>query len=121
MEKEKAGKFVVLVSKQDVRKEVSGDMALKTQGRGGGRSLQEEGGGEVGRVEGGGAEERAGMRNEEGGVGGKAGGFKARGRGAVEAKPKREDERKNRNISLSSTFLKYMEEKPFHSRLNCKL
>ena len=49
MEKEKAGKFVVLVSKQDVRKEVSGDMALKTQGRGGGRSLQEEGGGEVGR------------------------------------------------------------------------
>ena len=38
MEKEKAGKFVVLVSKQDVRKEVSGDMALKTQGRGGGRS-----------------------------------------------------------------------------------
>ena len=41
MEKEKAGKFVVLVSKQDVRKEVSGDMALKTQGRGGGRSRRQ--------------------------------------------------------------------------------
>ena len=97
------------------------DMALKKQGREGGRSLQEEGAGEVGRVEGGGAEEGAGMRNEEGGVVGKAGGLKARGRGAVEAKPEREDKRKNKHINLLNTFLKSMEEKPFHSRLNCTL